>query len=79
MHSAGIDGSISFQHVNFRYAQRDDVEVLKDVSFEIKEISCLEVMDFVRYLNGSPTPSFFPGLRLGGLGGRRLPWAASGL
>lgn len=35
MHSAGIDGSISFQHVNFRYAQRDDVEVLKDVSFEI--------------------------------------------
>ena len=35
MHLAGIDGSISFQHVNFRYAQRDDVEVLKDVSFEI--------------------------------------------
>ena len=35
MHSAGIDGSISFQHVNFRYAQRDDVEVLRDVSFEI--------------------------------------------
>ena len=31
----GIDGSISFQHVNFRYAQRDDVEVLRDVSFDI--------------------------------------------
>ncbi len=33
--SEGIDGSISFEHVNFRYAQRDDVEVLRDVSFDI--------------------------------------------
>ncbi len=33
--ATGIDGSISFQHVNFRYAQRDDVEVLRDVSFDI--------------------------------------------
>jgi ABC-type multidrug transport system fused ATPase/permease subunit len=33
--SEGIDGSISFEHVSFRYAQRDDVEVLRDVSFDI--------------------------------------------
>ena len=35
--SDGIDGSISFEHVNFRYAQRDDVEVLRDVSFDIEK------------------------------------------
>jgi ABC-type multidrug transport system fused ATPase/permease subunit len=35
--SEGIDGSISFEHVNFRYRQRDDVEVLRDVSFEIEK------------------------------------------
>jgi len=35
--SEGIDGSISFEHVNFRYAQRDDVEVLRDVSFDIEK------------------------------------------
>ena len=31
-------------------------------------------MDFVKYLNSSRTPSFFPGLRLGGWD-RLAPWA----
>ena len=35
--SEGIDGSISFNHVNFRYAQRIDVEVLRDISFNIRQ------------------------------------------
>jgi len=35
--SHGIDGSILFKDVNFRYAQRDDVEVLKNVSFSIAQ------------------------------------------
>ena len=33
----GIDGSIQFKDVNFRYAQRDDVQVLKNVSFSIEK------------------------------------------
>ena len=33
----GIDGSISFSHVNFRYSQREDVEVLRDISFNIRQ------------------------------------------
>tara|TARA_B100001287_G_scaffold213402_1_gene182205 strand:+ start:202 stop:1983 length:1782 start_codon:yes stop_codon:yes gene_type:complete len=35
--SEGIDGSISFKNVNFRYAQRQDVEVLRDISFNIRQ------------------------------------------
>ena len=31
-------------------------------------------MDFVKYLNSGRTPSFFPGLRLGGWD-RLAPWA----
>ena len=31
-------------------------------------------MDFVKYLNSGRTPSFFPGLRLGGWD-RQAPWA----
>ena len=41
MHSGtlnqGLDGSILFKDVNFRYAQRDDVQVLKNVSFSIAQ------------------------------------------
>ena len=33
----GIDGSIQFKDVNFRYAQRDDVQVLKNISFSIEK------------------------------------------
>ena len=49
-------------------ARAQDVQfniIVMEKSWFVKEISCLEVMDFVKYLNGSPTPSFFPGLRLG--------------
>ena len=50
-------------------AQDVQFNIVMEKYWLVKEISCLEVMDFVKYLNGSPTPSFFPGLRLG-LGGR---------
>ena len=52
-------------------AQDVQFNIVMEKYWPVKEISCLEVMDFVKYLNGSPMPSFFPGLRLVGcLGGR---------
>ncbi|MEJ6505180.1 MAG: ABC transporter transmembrane domain-containing protein [Crocinitomicaceae bacterium] len=35
--NSGIDGSIEFSNVNFSYSQREDVDVLKDVSFLISK------------------------------------------
>jgi ABC-type multidrug transport system fused ATPase/permease subunit len=34
---SGIEGNISFNQVNFKYPQREDISVLKDVSFEISK------------------------------------------
>lgn len=36
IHDGIVRGNISFKHVKFRYPTRQDVEVLKDLSFEIK-------------------------------------------
>ncbi len=35
--NSGIDGSIEFSNVNFSYSQREDIDVLKDVSFLISK------------------------------------------
>ena len=58
-------------------AQDVQFNIVMEKYWFVKEISCLEVMDLVKYLNGSPMPSFFPGLRLS-LGGE-TPRAGRGL
>ena len=60
-------------------AQDVQFNIVMEKYWPVNEISCLEVMDFVKYLNGSPMPSFFPGLRLVGLVGReRRPGLLAG-
>ena len=49
-------------------ARAQDVQfniIVMEKSWFVKEISCLEVMDFVKYLNGSPNAFFLPRPQVG--------------